>query len=55
MRPVGIAASIQPRILYKAAVVKGTQHAAQARAFVTGLVNGVGERALRSAGFLPPP
>ncbi len=39
---------------YPVAVVRASRHAAQARAFVTFLVSGPGQRALRAAGFLGP-
>ncbi len=36
-------------------MVKGAKHPEQARAFVPGLLNGAGAKALEAAGFLPPP
>lgn len=47
--------ALAPVVVYEAAVVKGTAHAAEARAFVDGLLRGRGATALRRAGFLPPP
>ena len=55
LRAIPLPAKLQPVVVYEAAVVKGTKHAAQARAFVAGLRSGAGRRALRSAGFLPVP
>ena len=45
----------QPRVVYAAAVVKGTKHPEEARRFVAGLLSGEGQRALLAAGFEPPP
>lgn len=47
--------SLQPRVAYAAAVVKGTEHHAEAAKFVSGLLTGVGAAALMTAGFDPPP
>jgi ABC-type molybdate transport system substrate-binding protein len=44
---------VSPDVKYEAAVVTGTQHKAQAHAFVDGLRTGAGQAALRKAGFLP--
>jgi molybdate transport system substrate-binding protein len=52
---IELPALIQPQVAYAAAVVKGTKHVAQARAFVAGLLHGAGQLYLRQAGFLPPP
>jgi molybdate transport system substrate-binding protein len=54
LKAVALPDSLQPEVTYEAAVVRGTRHAAAARAFVAGLVTGAGQRALRAAGFLPP-
>jgi ABC-type molybdate transport system substrate-binding protein len=40
--------------VYEAAVVKGTEHAEEARAFLRGLLTGAGRRALADAGFQQP-
>jgi ABC-type molybdate transport system substrate-binding protein len=48
-------ASLQPTVVYAAAIVKGTEHHAQAKAFLDGLVTGKGQDDLRRAGFLPVP
>ncbi len=47
--------TLRPAVLYAAAVVTGTKHPREARAFVDGLRHGAGARALRAAGFDPPP
>ena len=46
--------SLQPIVTYAAAVVTGSPHRAQARAFIAGLLAGRGQADLRAAGFLPP-
>jgi molybdate transport system substrate-binding protein len=55
LRAIAIPAAFAPQVVYGVAVVKGTGHATQARAFIDGLLNGAGARALRAAGFAPPP
>jgi molybdate transport system substrate-binding protein len=55
LKAIALPASLQPRVAYGAAIVSGSGHEAQARAFVNGLLNGPGRAALRAAGFLPPP
>jgi molybdate transport system substrate-binding protein len=55
LRPIELPARLQPRVVYAAAVVKGTKHADAARSFVTGLLEGGGASALRQAGFDQPP
>ncbi len=55
LRAIAIPAAIAPQVVYGAAVVTGTGHATQARAFIDGLLKGAGARALRAAGFEPPP
>ena len=54
LRAIALPARLSPAVVYKAAVVKGTAHAEQAQAFVRGLVEGTGRRALDSAGFERP-
>ena len=54
LRAIAIPVAIAPQVVYGAAVVTGTGHAAQARAFIDGLLHGAGARALRTAGFAPP-
>jgi molybdate transport system substrate-binding protein len=46
---------LQPEVVYEAAVVQGARRPAAARAFLEGLRSGAGARALRAAGFGPPP
>ena len=55
LRAIGLPARLQPKVVYGVAVVKGTSHDNEARAFVEGLVSGTGQQALRGAGFEPPP
>jgi molybdate transport system substrate-binding protein len=55
LKAIELPADLQPSVAYGAAVVKGAQHPAQAKAFIDGLVSGAGERALKDAGFEPPP
>jgi molybdate transport system substrate-binding protein len=54
LRAIALPPVAQPRVVYAAAVVKGTKHPNEARGFVDGLVSGRGQRALRAAGFEPP-
>jgi molybdate transport system substrate-binding protein len=54
LRAIEIPASLSPEVVYKAAVVKGTDHAEQARSFLLGLLSGAGRDALRRAGFEGP-
>jgi molybdate transport system substrate-binding protein len=46
---------LRPSVAYGVAIVKGAKQPAQAKAFVDGLLSGEGARALRDAGFQPPP
>jgi len=55
LRAIELPVRAQPRVVYAAAVVRGTGHPRQARAFVRGLLSGPGRRALLAAGFEPPP
>jgi molybdate transport system substrate-binding protein len=52
---IQLPASLEPRVAYGAAVVKGTKHHAAAAKFVSGLLAGNGRAALMAAGFDPPP
>jgi molybdate transport system substrate-binding protein len=52
---VPLPARLQPVVVYEAAVVGGARRPDAARAFVDGLRSGAGARALRAAGFGPPP
>ena len=55
LRSIPIPPHLRSTVVYEAAVVKGTKHRDQAKAFVDGLVAGQGQHALRKAGFLPLP
>ena len=55
LRAIPLPDALQPSVAYGVAVVKGAKHPAQAKAFIAGLLNGDGQQALRTAGFLPPP
>jgi molybdate transport system substrate-binding protein len=54
LRAIELPASLQPEVVYEIAVVKGTEHPDQARAFVRGLLAGAGRGALDGAGFGRP-
>ena len=55
LKAIALPASLQPRVQYGVAVVRGAKHAAAARAFVAGLLgNGKGAQDLRAAGFEGP-
>lgn len=47
--------ALQPDVAYGVAVVKGARRPEEARAFIAGLLDGEGARALERAGFEPPP
>jgi molybdate transport system substrate-binding protein len=53
LEAVQLPARLQPRVVYAAAVVKGTKHRDQAQAFLDGLRSGKGQDDLQKAGFLP--
>lgn len=55
LEAIDLPAALQPDVAYGAAVVNGTAQAAQARAFIAGLLRGTGQSELQKAGFLPPP
>jgi molybdate transport system substrate-binding protein len=55
LRALALPARLQPDVVYAAAVVAHARHPTQARAFIAGLFHGVGQAALRRAGFRPPP
>lgn len=55
LRAIALPASLRPAVAYAVAVVRGSAHRAQARAFVAGLLHGGGAADLRAAGFGPPP
>ena len=54
LRAIELPASLSPEVVYEAAVVKGTDHPHQARAFLKGLLSGAGRDALAQAGFRRP-
>ncbi len=54
IRAISFAARLQPRVVYEAAVVTGTDQPRAARAYVGDLVRGRGAQALRASGFRPP-
>lgn len=55
LKAIELPASVKPSAAYGAAVVKGSEQEAAARAFIAGLVDGEGATALEVAGFEPPP
>jgi molybdate transport system substrate-binding protein len=55
LRAIPLPASLQPEVAYGIAVVRGSAHPSQARAFISGLLSGRGRADLLRAGFLPPP
>jgi molybdate transport system substrate-binding protein len=55
LKAIELPEHLQPSVAYGVAVVKGASQPAQAKAFVEGLLSGEGARALRDAGFDPPP
>jgi molybdate transport system substrate-binding protein len=55
LRRIALPARTRPVAAYAVAVVRGARHPEAARRFVTGLLGGAGARALRTAGFEPPP
>jgi molybdate transport system substrate-binding protein len=52
---IQLPASLQPRVAYAAAVVKGSKLHHKASGFIKGLLTGKGAAALSDAGFDPPP
>ncbi len=55
LKAIPLPVSLQPEVAYGIAVVRGSAHPTQARAFITGLLSGAGKSDLLQAGFLPPP
>ena len=55
LRPIELPPALQPSVAYGVAVVRGAKQRDRARRFVDGLIDGQGQRALRAAGFEPPP
>jgi molybdate transport system substrate-binding protein len=55
LKAIELPGSLQPTVAYGVAVVKDAKHEEAARAFVDGLLEGDGRRALDAAGFEAPP
>jgi molybdate transport system substrate-binding protein len=55
LEAIELPGSLQPTVAYGVAVIKDAKHEDAARAFVDGLLDGDGKRALDAAGFEPPP
>jgi molybdate transport system substrate-binding protein len=55
LRAIALPDALEPQAAYGVAVVAGARHPAAARRFVDRLLHGDGARALRAAGFEPPP
>lgn len=55
LRAIALPAGVQRPVAYAAAVVEGARQRDLAHAYVEGLVRGACQRALRRAGFGPPP
>jgi molybdate transport system substrate-binding protein len=54
VRAIELPARLQPTVVYGAAIVSGSAHAALARRYLDGLISGRCAAALRQAGFGPP-
>jgi len=55
LEPIALPDELEPSVAYSAAVVKGSDRTDAARRFVGGLLEPDGVKALRDAGFEPPP
>jgi molybdate transport system substrate-binding protein len=55
LKALDLPAGLQPRVAYGAGIVRGTPHQKQARAFIDEVTSGACSKAMRAAGFLPPP
>lgn len=55
LKAIDLPASLQPKVAYGIAVVKGSAHATQAQNFIAGLLSGRGRSDLLADGFLAPP
>ena len=55
LKAIELPDALQPTVAYGVAVVKGAKHPKEAKAFIAGLLDGAGAKALEDAGFLPPP
>jgi molybdate transport system substrate-binding protein len=55
LKAIPLPEDLQPDVAYGVAVVKGAENPDGAKSFINGLLSGSGARALREAGFGPPP
>jgi molybdate transport system substrate-binding protein len=55
LEAIELPAKLQPDVAYGAAVVEGAENPEGAEAFIDGLLDGDGAKALEQAGFAPPP
>lgn len=55
LKAIDLPPGLQPDVAYGAAVVKGASHPQGAQDFIDGLLHGDGAKALKRAGFGPPP
>ena len=55
LRAIALPPALQPQVAYGIAIVKGTHHRSEARAFIAGLLSGAGRAELLAGGFLAPP
>jgi molybdate transport system substrate-binding protein len=51
LRAIELPQELRPQVAYAVAVITGSSHRSEARAFIEGLLHGAGTRALRAAGF----
>jgi molybdate transport system substrate-binding protein len=55
LRSIELPAQLQAHVQYGIGIVKGSEHEAQAKAFVDSLTHGTCRQAMHRAGFEPPP
>ncbi len=55
LKAIELPGDLQPSVAYGVAVVTGAKQPAAAKAFIAGLLDGAGAKALEDAGFEPPP
>jgi molybdate transport system substrate-binding protein len=55
LKAIDLPASLQPKVAYGIAVIKGSAHSSQAQQFINGLLSGQGRADLLADGFLAPP
>ncbi|CAN5540589.1 molybdate ABC transporter substrate-binding protein [soil metagenome] len=55
LKAITLPKDLQPDVAYGVAVVNGAENPDGAQAFIDGLLSGAGAKALREAGFGPPP